>query len=91
MAYFGKVQTTFLPPVFNWICDLSNPMWDDDAGCFCVPDGSHRRIEVVHLAGPIKTTVFDVKTTGGGVVRGLLHYGAALEPRPVEAMSAQAT
>lgn len=81
----GGPPARFLPATFNWICDLSKPWWDDEAGCFCTPDGRRRRIEVVHLAGPIKSTVFDIRTTGGGMRRGLLRYGAALaqvEPGP---------
>ena len=79
-VYLGGIETHLLPATFNWICDLSRPDWDDQAGWFCSPDALHRRIEVIHLAGPIKTTEFDIRTTAGGVLRGRLRYGARLSP-----------
>jgi hypothetical protein len=65
----------FLPPTFNWICDLSRPHWDEDAQLFCTPDAERRLIHIIHLAGPIKATQFDVKTTTGRILRGTLRYG----------------
>ena len=86
-AYLHGLKTTFLPATFNWICDLARPWWDDEAQAYCTPDASRRPIRVMHLAGPIKTTEFDVRTPAGGVLRGRLRYGVALrapddEPAP---------
>jgi hypothetical protein len=81
-VYFGQASTYFLPATFNWICYLSRPDWDEEAGCFCSPDEKRRRIEVIHLAGPIKTKEFDIRTTKGRLLRGKLRYGAPLNPAP---------
>lgn len=76
-TYLEGLSTGFLPATFNWICDLARPWWDEDAQRLCTPDPSRRAIEVVHLAGPIKTTEFDIRTTSGGVVRRLLRFRTA--------------
>ena len=81
-VHLGRARVGFLPAVFNWICDLSLPMWDDEARCFCSPDGARRRIEVVHLAGPAKSGEFTLRTTSGRSLRGRLRFGAALQETP---------
>ena len=88
-AYLHGLETAFLPATFNWICDLARPWWDAEAHAYCTPDASRRPIRVVHLAGPIKTTEFDVRSTAGGVLRGRLRYGVALrEATPDRALAA---
>jgi hypothetical protein len=72
----SRASDCFLPPTFNWICDLSLPHWDEDRQCFCTPDKGRRPIHIVHLAGPIKATTFDITTTDDRVLRGTLRYGA---------------
>lgn len=74
-AYLEGLPVGFLPATFNWICDLSHPWWDEGRGRFCTPDADHRPIEVVHLAGPVKTSAFDVRTTGGGTIRRMFRFG----------------
>jgi len=59
-------RPVFLDPSYNWICDRGIPMWDDEIGAFCKPRASHEAIKVLHLAGPGKWTVYDIKRSGGG-------------------------
>ncbi|CAN7291719.1 hypothetical protein LJR225_001528 [Phenylobacterium sp. LjRoot225] len=79
-VYLDRLDTHFLPATYNWICDLALPLFNSTAQNFCTPRGEAERIEVMHLAGPIKTTVFQIDTTGGGRVSGRLRFGAALTP-----------
>jgi hypothetical protein len=79
-VYLDRLSTHFLPATYNWICDLALPRFDSATKNFCTPKGAGERIEVMHLAGPIKTTVFQIDTTGGGRVSGRLRFGAALTP-----------
>ncbi len=62
----ANVQTTILPPRYNWICDRGTPMWNDTDNTLCEPYPPYNTIGAVHLAGPGKTTEYTVKRTGGG-------------------------
>lgn len=75
-AYLEGLPARFLPATLNWICDLAHPWWDGASNRFCTPDRQHRPIGIVHLAGPVKTAEFDVRTTDGGTVRRLFRFGA---------------
>ncbi len=75
-VYLAGPPGATLPATFNWICDLARPHWDENANCFCSPDARRRRIEIIHLAGPVKTVSFDIPTTRGRILRGMLRYGA---------------
>lgn len=59
------LQTTFLNPSHNWICDRGIPMWNDDAQAFCKPYPPHTPIGALHLAGPAKRTKYNIKRTHG--------------------------
>ncbi len=69
------VGTTILPPRYNWICDRGVPMWNDAEGTLCEPYAPYRTIGAVHLAGPGKTTVYDIRRTGGGSFKAKLLQG----------------
>ena len=62
----ARLPATFLPPTCNWIVDRGVPMWNDAAGAFCQPRAPYDPIEVLHLAGPGKRLIYDVRRTGGG-------------------------
>lgn len=74
-----------LDPVDNWICARATPLWDDRSWCFCHPLPPHARLNVLHLAGPAKRTVYSVQRTGGGSFNTLLVRGASPET-PVTAL-----
>lgn len=69
------VETTVLPPRYNWICDRGVPMWNDAEGMLCEPYPPYRTIGAVHLAGPGKTTAYDIRRTGGGSFKAKLLQG----------------
>ena len=70
-----KAGTTILPPRYNWICDRGPPMWNDAERALCEPYPPYRAIGAVHLAGPGKTTQYEVRRTGGGSFKALLLHG----------------
>lgn len=70
-----EVKAAILPPRHNWICDRGKPMWNDDTHTLCEPYPPYRTIGAVHLAGPGKTTHYDIRRTGGGSFSALLLYG----------------
>lgn len=70
-----KVKTTILAPRYNWICDRGPPMWNDAEGALCEPYPPYRSIGAVHLAGPGKTTAYEIRRTGGGSFNALLLQG----------------
>ena len=77
---FGGVpalDTAFLDPACNWICDRGIPMWSDASAAFCRPRAPFEPIGAMHLAGPAKRTVYDIKRTGGGSFRTYLLSGAS--------------
>jgi len=69
------VETTVLPPRYNWICDRGVPMWNDAEGALCEPYPPYRTIGAVHLAGPGKTMAYDIRRTGGGSFKAKLLQG----------------
>ncbi len=71
----AQAKTTILPPRYNWICDRGPPMWNDSTGALCEPYPPYRTIGAVHLAGPGKTTQYDIRRTNGGSFRALLLQG----------------
>jgi hypothetical protein len=75
-VYVDRLGASFLPPTCNWICDLATPMWDEAAGAFCVPYPPYTPISIMHLAGPAKTATYDIRTSGGRIIRGSLRFGA---------------
>jgi hypothetical protein len=60
------LDTAFLDPGCNWICDRGVPMWNDTARAFCKPYAPFAPIGALHLAGPAKRTMYDIKRTNGG-------------------------
>lgn len=73
-VYLDRLPTRFLSAGFNWICDLSAPMWNAEARRFCKPYVPHESIGVLHLAGAAKFEEFDVRTTFGKTRRSKLRY-----------------
>jgi len=71
-----RLDACILDPVHNWICDRGIPMWNDEAGCFCVPRAPYQPIRALHLAGPGKHTSYDIRRTEGGSFATRLVYGA---------------
>lgn len=69
------VRATILPPRYNWICDRGRPMWNDAESALCEPYPPYRVIGAVHLAGPGKTTKYQIHRTGGGSFEALLTQG----------------
>ena len=79
MHYLDSPPTCLLPATFNWICNLSNPVWDDDRGCFCSPSRDHEPIQVVHLAGSLKRSGIRISSTRGRTLFGPLRFGAEIK------------
>jgi hypothetical protein len=75
----GPAQPTarFLDPGCNWICDRGVPMWNDDAQAFCKPYAPFAPIGALHLAGPAKRTMYDIKRTKGGSFQTYILRGAS--------------
>ena len=68
-------RVTVLPPRCNWVCIRGQPMWNDAEGALCEPYAPYRPLGAIHLAGPGKTTRFDIQRTGGGSFEALLLQG----------------
>jgi hypothetical protein len=73
----GGLDTTFLDPRCNWICDRGIPMWNDTAAAFCKPISPYEPIGALHLAGPAKRTLYEIKRTGGGSFHTYILRGAS--------------
>jgi hypothetical protein len=67
-VYLDHLSTSFLPATANWICDLATPMWNDEHRKLCVPYPPYEPISIVHLAGPAKTRLFQIKRVNGGTI-----------------------
>ena len=78
-VYLGKIPTTFLPATHNWICDLAAPMWSEKDDKFCAPYAPFTPISLLHLAGPAKSTTFNINTIAGAVLRGAIRFKAKRE------------
>lgn len=77
---FGEqemLETRFLDPGCNWICDRGIPMWNDDAGAFCKPSAPFQPIGALHLAGPAKRTRYTIARSAGGSFQTYLLQGAS--------------
>ncbi len=70
-----EIRTTILPPRYNWICDRGPPMWNDDEHVLCEPYAPFAAIGAVHLAGPGKSTTYDIRRTRGGSFKAMLLQG----------------
>jgi hypothetical protein len=87
----GGLSTTFLDPRCNWICDRGIPMWNDAAAAFCKPLAPFEPIGALHLAGPAKRTLYDIKRTGGGSFRTYILRGSSpTSPCMTEPLAVQA-
>ena len=75
----GALPVTLLAPTCNWICDRGIPMWSDRSGSFCDPRMPHDPIRALHLAGPAKRSVYEIRRTGGGSFATCVVHGAAPE------------
>lgn len=73
----GRLAVAELEPWANWICDRGVPMWNDEARLFCEPRPPFRPISALHLAGPGKSTAYEVQRTGGGRFATMILPGAA--------------
>ena len=73
----GAAPACLLDPGCNWICERGVPMWNDDEAAFCRPYAPYRPIGALHLAGPGKRTVYDIRRTGGGGFRTMILRGAS--------------
>ena len=72
-----RTGARLLDPTCNWIVDRSVPMWDDAAGVYCKPYAPYERIGALHLAGPAKRKLFEVRRTGGGTFSTYLVRGTS--------------
>lgn len=87
----GRLGVAELEPWANWICDRGVPVWNDETGLFCEPRAPYRPISALHLAGPGKTSLYDVRRTGGGSFTTMILPGAAPDrAAPVAARMAEA-
>ena len=64
-AYWDRLPTEFLPATCNWIVNLGRPMWNSRTGKLCVPYPPFTTVSHVHLAGPIKNSIIEIKATDG--------------------------
>lgn len=71
------LDTRFLDPGCNWICDRGIPMWNDAAGAFCKPSAPFEPIGALHLAGPAKRMRYTIARSGGGSFQTFLLQGAS--------------
>ncbi len=77
VIYGDRAHATVLDPENNWICDRALPAWDADRGIFVTPRSPHRRISILHLAGPAKSSAHTVPVVGGGSTTRWLTYSGA--------------
>jgi hypothetical protein len=80
-AFFGAIHieggdVKWVPSYCNWICLLSAPRWDSNAGLMCEPRIGGRVLSVLHLAGPEKERSYDIMTSQGQLLRTPLTYDA---------------
>ena len=74
-----RMDICLLAPGHNWIVDRGVPMWNDEAGRFCMPRAPYTPIGAMHLAGPGKETVYCIKRTGGGQFTSRVVHGATAD------------
>jgi hypothetical protein len=74
-VYLDRLPKTILSAEHNWICHLAMPMWNSEMDVFCVPRPPFKSIMLIHLAGPVKSGRFSIKSTDGTVQDRSLRYG----------------
>ena len=84
-AFNGAIEFENLPHALlsaqcNWICTLSPPVWDEENKLLCEP-GTGAPLSVLHLAGPDKRRIYDLRKKGGGMISTPLTYTAMQERR----------
>lgn len=75
----NRLPSALIPARYNWICTLSPPRWDAARKLFCEPNSTGKPLSVLHLAGPDKRRVYQLKTTTGEDYATALTYAAYLE------------
>jgi hypothetical protein len=60
-VHLDDLPTLKLHPRHNWICTLATPVWNPVSKKFCDPVAPHAPISVLHLAGPNKRRLYDIK------------------------------
>jgi hypothetical protein len=78
--YRFRLPTAFLPATCNWICDRGIPMWNEVTNKYCAPYAPYAPISIMHLAGPAKSQIYEMRIVGDGRVRAGLRYRASRTP-----------
>lgn len=55
-----------LPAWCNWVCPLSNPLWNSETNCFVEPALPHESLGIIHLCHPEYHHPTEVRRLGGG-------------------------
>ena len=58
----------------NWITVLSDPTWNPQTRMLCEPNQGSKPLSVIHLAGPNKGKVYNLRQTSGGMHQTSLTY-----------------
>lgn len=67
--YLGKIKTKVLSSKYNWLPHLSKPIWNSLKNEFCVPSSKHESISILHLAGPKKDRIYNLKTDQKKIIK----------------------
>jgi len=67
--YAEEITAHFLPATANWLCNFAAPLYDPPTGDLLDPNLPHRKLGILHLAGPRpKNGPVELPTTSGGTV-----------------------
>lgn len=72
----GRLPRAAIPARCNWICTLSQPVWDGQRKLMCEPSRAAAPLSVLHLAGPEKSRPYTLAQTSRGKLTTALTYSA---------------
>jgi len=66
------------PARCNWITVLSDPTWNPERRMLCEPNKESKPLSVIHMAGPNKSKIYNLRQTSGGMHMTSLTYEAII-------------
>jgi hypothetical protein len=76
VIYISRAPTAFLPALGNWQTWEAAPLFVEATGLLCEPQPPYTPIGIIHNAQEDKNALFDVKTSGGGLIKATMRYEA---------------
>lgn len=75
------------PARCNWITVLSDPTWNPETRMLCEPNKGSKPLSVIHMAGPNKSKIYNLRQTSGGMHMTSLTYKAIITNNSVSVKS----